>query len=725
MTTSCVHCNAVRFANETNSLCCGNGKIRLTPFPHPPPELQALFSEQSVDSEHFLSNIRKYNAAFQMTSFGCSEITLAGWNPTFKIQGQVCHLIGPLQAEEGVSERFLQIYFLDGEEQIDARMSIFSGLRRPLITNLQQMLFDNNTYVQDLKMAYEYARKGNTNYSLVIHEDARPTGEHARRYNAAHTNEVAVLMPNDAIGQRDVVLRQRDNQIRRICELHRAYDTLQYPLLFPYGTDGWSLQLKLAHKVTQLQFYCFHLMTRSGNYLLQARKLLQQYIVDVYAKVEAERLSFLRREQGRLRSDCYQNLRDALFQDDGNPHNVGQRVILPSSFTGGPRYMHERQQDALLYVQRFGRPHLFVTVTTNPKWPEITEQLKPRQKSFDRPDLLVRVFKQKLVKLMKILKDGAFGSLQAWVYSIEFQKRGLPHAHILLWLPKDHAIRPDQIDNAVVAEIPDKEQDPELYEIVTSNMIHGPCGQLNPHSVCMKNGRCSKGFPKNFLRETEQDGDSYPRYRRRTPEEGGGSATIKKKLEGSLQNVEIDSRWVVPYNPWLLRQMGCHVNVEMCSSVKCIKYVLKYIHKGSDQATFRIEGGQRDEISEFLNARYVGCTEAAWRIFELQYMNDIHPYFSLLCTWKMASESILQRIQLSREPLLNPPKLLSLHILVSAEMITLPELCYILMFQNITPGAKPNGTKEKGGNVVQREFLKLTWSVGCTPLAPVWENVFS
>lgn len=89
-----------------------------------------------------------------MTSFGCSEIIPSGWNPTFKIQGQVCHHFGPLQEGEGMNEQFLQIYFLDNEKQITASMKTMSGLQRQVISDLQQMLFDSNEYVKDIKMAY-------------------------------------------------------------------------------------------------------------------------------------------------------------------------------------------------------------------------------------------------------------------------------------------------------------------------------------------------------------------------------------------------------------------------------------------------------------------------------------------------------------------------------------------------------------------------------------------
>ena len=184
-----------------------------------------------------------------------------------------------------------------------------------------------------------------------------------------------------------------------------------------------ELASKIYKKATQLQYYRFHLFTRHDNYLLLARRPLQQFFVDVYAKIESERLQFLRREQKSLRAENYKELHDAIVSGDGDPRNVGQKVVLPATFTGGPRYMFERQQDAMSYVRMYGRPDLFITMTTNPKWVEITNGLRQGKKAHDRPDLIVRVFKLKLDKLMDLLKNGAFGHLQAWLYSIEFQRK--------------------------------------------------------------------------------------------------------------------------------------------------------------------------------------------------------------------------------------------------------------------------------------------------------------
>ena len=100
--------------------------------------------------------------------------------------------------------------------------------------------------------------------------------------------------------------------------------------------------------------------------LLRAKRLFQQYLVDAYCKIETEQLQFLRHEQTALRADCYQDLRDVILDGDGNPSNIGSRIILPSTFTGGPRYMHERQQDAMTYVRKYGHRDLFITTITNP-----------------------------------------------------------------------------------------------------------------------------------------------------------------------------------------------------------------------------------------------------------------------------------------------------------------------------------------------------------------------
>ncbi|GBL60174.1 hypothetical protein AVEN_33476-1 [Araneus ventricosus] len=124
------------------------------------------------------------------------------------------------------------------------------------------------------------------------------------------------------------------------------------------------------------------------------------------------------------------------------------------------------------------------------------------------------------------------------MYSVEWQKRGLPHIHILLWL-KDK-LKPNQIDNIISAEIPDPSSDKELHDIIVKNMMHGPFCPHNAHAPCKKDGKCSKEFPRKLQKETIHNENGYPQYRRRSPADEGQTATIKLR-NGDYATV--DNSW--------------------------------------------------------------------------------------------------------------------------------------------------------------------------------------
>ncbi|UYV68949.1 hypothetical protein LAZ67_6001758 [Cordylochernes scorpioides] len=156
--------------------------------------------------------------------------------------------------------------------------------------------------------------------------------------------------------------------------------------------------------------------------------------------------------------------------------------------------------------------------------PEIKLMQFTTQGAFVRHDLVARIFQLKVTKLIDLITKGdVFGKPQCWCYTIEWQKRGLPHAHILLWLKEK--IRPNQIDSIICAEIPNAEVDASLFRTVTKNMIHGPCGHGYPNPGCMERGRCQKKYPRLLLAETQTDRDGYPLYRRRRPEEASKQGT--------------------------------------------------------------------------------------------------------------------------------------------------------------------------------------------------------
>ena len=168
-------------------------------------------------------------------------------------------------------------------------------------------------------------------------------------------------------------------------------------------------------------------------------------------------------------------------------------------------------------VVRFGlHPDLFLTITTDPGWKEIVDNLLPGQNATHRPDLVARVFKGKLNALLKDLKqNGVLGRVVARLYVIEFQKRGLPHAHILLSFAPEHKLRgPDDFDSIVCAQLPDKITHPKLYALVCKHLLHRLCGAEHPEAGCMRDGKCRFDYPKAFAEETTATEDAYPRYAR-------------------------------------------------------------------------------------------------------------------------------------------------------------------------------------------------------------------
>ena len=184
-----------------------------------------------------------------------------------------------------------------------------------------------------------------------------------------------------------------------------------------------------------MDFYAFNMMIRVNdfNVISRCRQLANQFYVDMYVKVECERLRYILLNRSKLRAESYIHLQDAVADDANvNPNNLGKVVILPSSFVNSPRYLHEYTQDAFAYA--YGRPDLFVTLTCNLAGPAIMNELMQGQSAIDRHDLVARVFRLKVKKLMSVITNGGiFGEVLCYIYSIEWQKRGLPHGRILLW----------------------------------------------------------------------------------------------------------------------------------------------------------------------------------------------------------------------------------------------------------------------------------------------------
>ncbi|XP_035539697.1 uncharacterized protein LOC118344048 [Juglans regia] len=598
----CRHCKAKRFYHETNGFCCADGTISLATN-DVPDQLYDLFTSDANEAAHFKTYVRTYNNKFAFTSFGVKfDRDLCRRNKgiyTFRTQGQIYHYIDDLVPLNGRPSS-LQLYFYDTEHELENRISDSDRMNPSIIAQLIDIL-RINPYSVFFRSLGDLPNL--ENQVIHIRSDA---GLDQRVFNAPTSSQVAAIWVEnedaDQLGGRDICVFGHSGGSHIVQYYFGCYDPLQYPLLFPFGDTGWHQGIKRINRGST-----------SG-------RLLQQFVVDMYVKIETSRLDYFRSKQQHIRSELYQGIVDTITLGETNASNVGKRIILPSSFIGGPRDMRKRYMEAMALVQRYGKPDIFLTMTCNPNWQEISNELRLHEESQNRPDLVARVFRAKLEELKdRLFKQQIFGKVSAYVYVIEHQKRGLPHAHFLIILQRDWKLyAPESFDEIVSAEIPDKNTNLHLHNAVVKHMMHGPCGVLNPTNICMKkNGYCKSHYPKIFASSTTVGNDCFPIYRR-----SDNGITVK------VRGHNLDNRWVVPYNPYLLATFDCHINVEICSTITAVKYLYKYIYKGHDRIAFNLVSEQNnqqiDEIQQFQSARWIAPPEAMWRIYGF-VVNEMYP----------------------------------------------------------------------------------------------------
>lgn len=94
----------------------------------------------------------------------------------------------------------------------------------------------------------------------------------------------------------------------------------------------------------------------------------------MFAAIDQNRLNWYSQNQKQFRMSQLSGMEDALNHGDDHVHlsNIGERIILPASYNGGPRDMHQCFQDSMALARHFKKIDLFLTITANPNWPEIT-----------------------------------------------------------------------------------------------------------------------------------------------------------------------------------------------------------------------------------------------------------------------------------------------------------------------------------------------------------------
>ncbi|KAI5708509.1 hypothetical protein M8J77_024181 [Diaphorina citri] len=627
----CVHCGARLYEEEKErkKWCCGEGAYnvqRLAP-------LEASF----YHNRQFLDRARAYNDMF---SFCALEVSGGYRHPSglafFKIEGRMYHQVHALNAPgqrfttRGGVAQFVnrcRLYIDDGEER--RNLAAGRSLDPRVIDSISNFLLDKNPFVPEFRML---SRETSISAHLEFEVTSRATHGPVLGDRQTGVEVHAVLSTEETVSdpRRLSVWKVGSGQPTTIDLFSPLMEPFQYPLLYPEGNPGWYIN-RLDNNGRKLsQFNYARCLLLSEPRFSHFGRLSQAWQVEMFARFEEERLRFIKRVQlgglGGLRMGPLDELvqpgqgrqvqgdivHDETIQGEGGAQPG--KIYLPSSFTGGPRYMKVHYENAMGLVTRKGPPTYFLTFTYSAQWEEHKAACTDGCGRVD-PASACRIFKIKLQELIRDLRTGAmFGRQSYIVYVIEMQMRGLPHAHIVFKIEGDGPVQGPEIDSVIWAVIPSPDvAGGRLRKLVLQHMIHGPCGtDYRTDFLCWdsQKGYCTKFFPKPASPTTHVDERGFVQYRRDYGNKGLVSARNR--------NIEVHDGWVVPYNPALLLKYEAHINLELASTRRVIKYLFKYLMKGGSlqNVTVMPLGQQDDEVQQYVTKRMIGASDACWRLLD-------------------------------------------------------------------------------------------------------------
>ncbi|KAL0759093.1 hypothetical protein Bca101_075243 [Brassica carinata] len=427
-----------RSANPVFTMCCKHGKVVLPRLANPPMELITLLCKGDELSKHYREFIRAYNMMFSFTSLGgkIDHSINNGRGPfLFRMSGENYHRIGDIVPEPGQAPKFSQLYIIGTLNEIKNRLDAYAGsdraaakkLREPLVLLLKNMLDQYNPHVKTFRSARDrFDVEGSTGYRMRLIESRQSDG---RTHNLPTANEVAALIPGDFVlnmETRDIVLESTSGKLQRISELHPAYLPLQYPLLFPYGEDGFRLNIPIGFEdstarkrknVTMREYFAFRILERrwEAPTITRSGRLFHQFLVDAYTMIESSRLRYLWLNQKKLRSSSYAAIQKAPTRAGAKMAEQGSRIFIPATFTGGKSSAtYARKLFARMLVSKsLSQPHVVWEAT----WEYLTDDiLYKKRRETGRPDMNLTIEQIKNIALTEIenhlLSNGR--SLKKW-----------------------------------------------------------------------------------------------------------------------------------------------------------------------------------------------------------------------------------------------------------------------------------------------------------------------
>jgi hypothetical protein len=384
-----------------------------------------------------------------------------------------------------------------------------------------------------------------------------------------------------------------------------------------------------AMYASRRDYIIYHMQRRDAfnrhHALLSYGKLTQKYIIHQAWLVFFNEEDHQRRVQNApefrrtLRNEFISYHQRRLQQRNENDPNVEHQKIgriyqMPTTSRQAPKNIHVNITRAMA-IRKAVDPKcgFFITFTFNCGCPEICTLIGNTANPADYPDLCCRLSTLKFRQLLKLCSgpNGLFGPVKGWLWSLEYQKRGNKHWHLVLMLDpamKVDTSTPEFVDQYISAKVPaepvigepDYESKKYYYDLVTSLYIHD-C-EDNPQAACRvvrPNGDCRFGLPvarhseRTVLHQTTQAGVTYAR-----PSENQGGNAFFKRCSGGRMKL-IDSRYVVPHNRVLTMLMGCHICVEFITQYSIWFYLFKYSYKADSKVQAALYVQDRDDPTTF------------------------------------------------------------------------------------------------------------------------------
>ncbi|THH15989.1 hypothetical protein EW146_g4564 [Bondarzewia mesenterica] len=428
----CPHCCALLLSTEPDNKCCGSGHRLLPRLPSWPSQLTALLQWPSL-AKNFVTHCRSINNFFSFAgiavSGGFTCFPAGTGPPTVTITGRTYHIVRDAETPAHSIHWFLH------DKDTRTSTALDFGIHATIVQGIRDMLLRINPYVHSLRPI-----RPSTTAHVARDIELREHTANGEFVALLHVANTTITTPHSIIIQGS---RQPNAHILDI--LTRHYRPLHYVLFFPHGDPGWGISpFSALSNLSQIQWYRSRLFRDDDDCFTTLGQLTCEYLVDMYSRVEEERLSYISRE--------WQHQAEVEAERSPSPDDGAKcKLSLPASFVGSRAWASEETADSMALGRCYSKLSFFCTMTFNPNWLEVRAHLTYSQSASDIPFIIAHVFKARLDAILHILRT-RFGKKLYLIKIVEFQRRGFPHAHIVFKISPELPI--GELDMLISAELP-------------------------------------------------------------------------------------------------------------------------------------------------------------------------------------------------------------------------------------------------------------------------------